>query len=50
MEAKSNDSVEQSDVANRIDDLTNEVRCLKNLFATKEVIRLQCLTHTVQGV
>ena len=35
---KSNNSMEQSDFANKIQDLTNEVRCLKQLFTTKEVI------------
>jgi hypothetical protein len=39
METKSNVSGEQSDVANRIEDLTKEVRCLKQIFTTKEVMR-----------
>ena len=37
METQSSGSVEQSDLVDKIDDLRNEVCCLKEFFTTKEV-------------
>jgi hypothetical protein len=49
IETKSNVSMEQSDLVDKIEDLTNEVCCLKQLFTTKEVKLLNTLITFCYG-